>query len=125
MFDFLDEDWFIITIEIVFLVLIVFDVKRYIMTKKKEYLTNIVVSIGFFIWASIPFYNSYITWSAKDKQIFISQCLEDDMNASLCDCLDNKIFKEYSYTTYMKIKDSKENDLLEFIEEVKEECLDE
>ena len=44
MFDFLDSDWFIITLEIVFVILIAYDIKKYIETKKKEYITNIVLS---------------------------------------------------------------------------------
>ena len=44
MFDFLDSDWFIISLEIVCLILIAYDIKKYIETKKKEYITNIVLT---------------------------------------------------------------------------------
>lgn len=38
MFDFLDSDWFNIGLEIVFLLLISYDVKKYIETKKESIL---------------------------------------------------------------------------------------
>ena len=41
MFDFLDEDWFVITLEIAFLLFIAYDAKLYFKTKKKDYLFNI------------------------------------------------------------------------------------
>ena len=61
MFDFYESDWFTITLEVVFLIFIVYDIKRYFETKKREYLLNITLTLGFFIWAFIPFYNKYFT----------------------------------------------------------------
>ena len=122
MFDFLDSDWFIISLEIVFLLFIAYDAKKYFETKKKEYITNIVLTLGFFIWASIPFYNSYMTWSEDKKQELISECKKEN-NETLCQCLDEKIFKEYSFEDFKSL-DKNSSDFNEFIKETKEECLD-
>ncbi len=123
MFDFLSSDWFILGLEVVFLIFIIYDVKKYKETKKKEYLINIVLTLGFFIWTLIPFYNSYITWEDKDKVELIKSC-EIDNNATLCACLDDSIFKEYQYQDFIKINLSKDKDYLEFEKETKEDCLD-
>lgn len=123
MFDFLDNDWFIITIEIVFLVLIAYDIKRYFETKKKEYITNIVLTFAFFVWAAIPFYNSYLTWEDTTKTELIAECSKED-NATTCECVNKELFKEYSYTSYLEMKSSDNDDLKEFIKETKQECLD-
>ncbi|MDD3854244.1 MAG: hypothetical protein WC279_00080 [Sulfurimonas sp.] len=122
MFDFLDSDWFIISLEIVFLLFIAYDAKKYFETKKKEYITNIVLTLGFFIWALIPFYNSYMTWSEDKKQELISECKKEN-NETLCQCLDEKIFKEYSFEDFKSL-DKNSSDFNEFIKETKEECLD-
>lgn len=122
MFDFLDSDWFIISLEIVFLLFIAYDAKKYFETKKKEYITNIVLTLGFFIWAFIPFYNSYMTWSEDKKQELISECKKEN-NETLCQCLDEKIFKEYSFEDFKSL-DKNSSDFNEFIKETKEECLD-
>ncbi|MDP2894069.1 MAG: hypothetical protein Q8N78_06890 [Sulfurimonas sp.] len=122
MFDFLDSDWFIISLEIVFLLFIAYDAKKYFETKKKEYITNIVLTLGFFIWALIPFYNSYMTWSEDKKQELISECKKEN-NETLCQCLDEKIFKEYSFDDFKNL-DKNSSDFNEFIKETKEECLD-
>ena len=122
MFDFLDSDWFIISLEIVFLLFIAYDAKKYFETKKKEYITNIVLTLGFFIWAFIPFYNSYMTWSEDKKQELISECKKEN-NETLCQCLDEKIFKEYSFEDFKNL-DKNSSDFNEFIKETKEECLD-
>lgn len=122
MFDFLDSDWFIISLEIVFLLFIAYDAKKYFETKKKEYITNIVLTLGFFIWALIPFYNSYMTWSQDQKQDLISECKKEN-NETLCQCLDEKIFKEYSFEDFKSL-DKNSSDFNEFIKETKEECLD-
>ena len=53
MFDFLDSDWFNISLQIVFLLLMYYDVKKYMQTRKKEYIFNIVTTIGFAIWMLI------------------------------------------------------------------------
>ena len=122
MFDFLDSDWFIIGLEIVFVILIAYDIKRYIETKKKEYITNIVLTLGFAIWTLYPFYNSYFGWSDTQKQEMLATC-EDSNNTILCNCVDKTIFKEFVYDEYNAIdKNSKEHK--EFIKETKEDCLD-
>ncbi|OHE11273.1 MAG: hypothetical protein A3J96_09085, partial [Sulfurimonas sp. RIFOXYC2_FULL_36_7] len=89
---------------------------------KKEYITNIVLTLGFFIWALIPFYNSYMTWSEDKKQELISECKKEN-NETLCQCLDEKIFKEYSFEDFKSL-DKNSSDFNEFIKETKEECLD-
>ncbi len=122
MFDFLDSDWFVISLEIVFLLFIAYDAKKYFETKKKEYITNIVLTLVFFIWALIPFYNSYMTWSEDKKQDLISECKKEN-NETLCQCLDEKIFKEYSFEDFKNL-DKNGSDFNEFIKETKEECLD-
>jgi hypothetical protein len=122
VFDFLDSDWFVISLEIVFLLFIAYDVKKYFETKKKEYITNIVLTLGFFIWALIPFYNSYMTWSEDKKQELISECKKEN-NETLCQCLDDKIFKEYSFEDFKSV-DKNSSEFNEFIKETKEECLD-
>jgi hypothetical protein len=122
VFDFLDSDWFVISLEIVFLLFIAYDAKKYFETKKKEYITNIVLTLGFFIWALIPFYNSYMTWSQDQKQDLISECKKEN-NETLCQCLDEKIFKEYSFEDFKSL-DKNSSDFNEFIKDTKEECLD-
>ena len=120
MFDFLSSDWFIITIEVVFLVFIVYDAKKYLLTRKKEYLTNIFLTVGFFIWASIPFYNSYITWNDLNKKLYIATCQEIENNQTLCGCISKEVFKEFAYEGF----DSNGSEYKEFYKETKEECLD-
>jgi len=121
MFNFLDSDWFIIILEVVFLLLIIYEIKKYRETKKKEYIFNIVLTLGFAIWTLSPMYTSYFGWEDKQKQEFISVCNEDN-NKTLCACLSDTTFKEYKYDEYIKIKDSSE--YIEFIKETTEECLD-
>ncbi|MCK4974111.1 MAG: hypothetical protein KAR81_02580 [Sulfurimonas sp.] len=122
MLDFLDEDWFIISLEIVFVILIVYDIKKYIETKKKEYITNIVLTFGFAIWTLLPFYNSYVTWADEAKQEFTSIC-EKENNETLCSCLSDNTFKEYNFVEFTAL-DKSSTDYKEFIKESKEECLD-
>ncbi|MCF6309004.1 MAG: hypothetical protein L3J19_00800 [Sulfurimonas sp.] len=122
MFDFLDSDWFNIGLEIVFLILISYDIKKYIETRKKEYITNIVLTIGFAIWVLYPYYKSYVGWEDSQKQEMLSTCL-DSNNTKLCECMDDKIFKNYVYTEYINL-DKNSSDFKEFLIEVKEECLD-
>ena len=122
MFDFLDEDWFIISLEIVFVILIVYDIKKYIETKKKEYITNIVLTVGFAIWTLLPFYNSYVTWADDAKQEFTFIC-EKENNETLCSCLSDNTFKEYSFEDFNAL-DKQSSDFKEFIKESREECLD-
>ena len=122
MFDFMDEDWFIIGLEIVFLLFIAYDLKKYRETKKKEYVTNIILAVVFAIWTLLPFYNLYITWTDKSKQELISECLQEN-NETLCACLSKNIFKEYTFYDYKGL-DKESNDFKDFIKETKEECLD-
>jgi hypothetical protein len=122
MFDFLDSDWFNISLEIIFVILIAYDIKKYMQTKKKEYITNIVLTLGFAVWTLYPYYNSYIGWDEKQKLEMISTCQEDS-NVTLCKCLDERIFKEYTYEEY-KILDKNSSDFQEFVKESKEDCAD-
>ena len=122
MFDFMDEDWFIITLEIVFLILIIYDVKKYLQTKKKEYITNIVLTIGFAIWTLYPMYKSYFGWENSQKIEMLSSC-HDDTNETLCKQVDDAIFKGYTYEEY-KILDKNSTEFNEFIKEAKEDILD-
>jgi len=122
MFDFLDSDWFNIGLEIVFLILISYDVKKYIETKKKEYITNIVLTVGFAIWVLYPYYKSYFGWQDAQKTELISTCI-DTNETKLCKCVDEAIFKEYTYDEY-KVLDKNSSEYEEFVSETKEDCLD-
>lgn len=122
MFDFLDNDWFIIGLEIFFLIFIAYDLKRYFETKKREYLTNIAITLALFIWTAIPFYNSYVTWEDRSKQELNQKCLQDN-NTTVCECLNKEIFKEYSYDSFKNLEDN-DIDFIEFKKEITEECLD-
>lgn len=122
MFDFLDEDWFIITLEIVFLVLIIYDIKKYKETKKKEYITNIVLTIGFAIWTLYPMYKSYFGWQEAQKTEMLSTC-KDTNNTKLCKCMDDAIFKGYTYEEY-KVLDKNSSEFKDFLKESKEDCQD-
>ena len=125
MFDFLDSDWFIITLEIVFVILIAYDIKKYIEMKKKEYITNIVLTLGFAIWTLYPMYTSYFGWQDKQKQEMLLVCDEmKDANATkLCNCVDETIFKNFTYKEFSQ-KDTNSKEYQEFMKEAKEDCLD-
>jgi len=123
MFDFLESDWFNIGLEVVFLVLISYDVKKYFDTRKREYLVNIVLTIGFAIWALYPYYNSYIGWEDSQKKEMLSHCKGDENSTKLCRCLDDATFKEYTYEEY-KALDTNSSEYKEFVKDAKEECLD-
>lgn len=122
MFDFLDSDWFNIGLEIVFLILISYDVKKYIETRKREYIVNIVLTIGFAIWVLYPYYKSYFGWEESQKSALISTCA-DSNNTELCKCVDDALFKGYKYEEY-KLLDKNSTEYKEFVEDAKEECLD-
>ena len=122
MFDFLDSDWFNIGLEIVFVLMLSYDIKEYIHTKNKKYITNIVLTIGFAIWALYPYYNSYVGWDEVQKKQMISTCKETN-NTKLCRCMDDTIFKTYTYDEY-KSTDKNSTEYKEFLDETKEECLD-
>lgn len=122
MFDFMDEDWFIIGLEIVFLLFIAYDYKQYKKTKKKEYITNIVLAVVFAIWTLVPFYNSYYGWSDSQKLEQKKVCNKEN-NESTCKCLNKTIFKAYFHDEFNAMdKNSKEYE--EFIKEAKEDCTD-
>ncbi len=123
MFDFLDSDWFNIGLEIVFLLFISYDAKKYFETKKKEYILNIVLTIGFAIWVLYPFYTSYVGWEDTQKQEMLSHC-NDTKDTKLCKCLDDATFKNYTYEEY-KLLDKNSSDYKEFLDDAKEECQDE
>ena len=122
MFDFLDEDWFIIALEIAFVILIAYDIKKYRETKKKEYITNIVLTAGFAIWVLYPMYTKYFGWEDNQKSEMISVC-NDSNNTELCKCVDNTIFKEYTHIEYNAL-DKNSTSYIEFIKDTKEDCLD-
>ncbi len=122
MFDFMNEDWFVIALEIVFLLFIAYDWKKYQETKKREYITNIMLAIVFAIWTLLPFYNSYITWTDADKKMLINTCLKEN-NETLCSCLSDTTFKEYAFSDYKNL-DKESEEFKEFIKDTKEECLD-
>ena len=124
MFDFLDSDWFIITLEIVFVILIAYDIKQYIETKKKEYITNIVLTVGFAIWVLYPMYIKYFGWEDSQKSEISSHCSNQDANATkLCECVNDTVFKAYTFDEY-KALDKNAKEYKEFIKESKEDCLD-
>ena len=122
MFDFLDTDWFNIGLEIVFLILISYDVKKYLETKKREYIINIVLTIGFAIWVLYPYYKSYFGWEESQKTELLSTC-RDVNDTKLCKCMDDKIFKGYVYEDYIHV-DKNSTDYKEFLTDAKEECED-
>ena len=122
MFDFLDSDWFVIGLEIVFLILIIYDIKHYIQTKKREYLINIVLTLGFAIWTLYPFYKSYFGWTDAQKTQMLQIC-NDSNNSKLCNCIDETIFKTYIYDEY-KMIDKNSTQYKEFLQDTKEDCLD-
>ncbi len=123
MFDFLSSDWFNIGLEIVFIILISYDVKKYFETRKREYIINIVLTIVFAVWALYPYYNSYIGWEDEQKKEMLSHCQGDENSTKLCRCLDDATFKEYTYDEYKKL-DKNGSDYKEFLKDAKEECLD-
>lgn len=122
MFGFMDEDWFIIGLEVVFLLFIVYDFKKYKETKKREYVVNIVLTIGFAIWVLLPFYNSYYGWNETQKQEQIATCKKEN-NETLCKCLSKTIFKASFYDEFNSV-DKNSTEYKEFIKESKEDCLD-
>lgn len=125
MFDFLDSDWFIITLEIIFVILIAYDIKKYIETKKKEYITNIVLTFGFAIWTLYPMYVKYFGWEDSQKQKVLAKCdMNGDANATkLCNCSYDTIFKAFTHDEYIS-KDKNSTEYKEFIKETREDCLD-
>ncbi|WP_457744396.1 hypothetical protein [Sulfurimonas sp.] len=123
MFEFLDSDWFNISLQIVFLILISYDVKKYRKTKKREYIINIVLTVGFAIWTLYPYYNSYVGWEDEQKVEMLSNCKGDENSTKLCKCIDDATFKNYTYLEYKDV-DKNSSDYAEFLNDAKEDCLD-
>jgi hypothetical protein len=123
MFDFLDSDWFIIVLEIVFLVFIIYDIERYSETKKKEYITNIVLTIGFAIWALMPMYTKYFGWEENQRQLLAKGCVGDENATKICHCVNDSLEKKFTHDEYVTLK-QQEKEFNEFIKEAKEDCLD-
>ncbi len=124
MFDFLDADWFVIGLEIVFLLFIGYDLYKYKKTRKKEYILNIVLAIGFAAWVLYPFYIKYYTWEEKDRESLIQRCL-DEHNTTYCSCVDDRIFKEYDLQTFNQLDKKNDKEFLEFIKMSEQECFEE
>jgi hypothetical protein len=122
LFDFLDSDWFNIGLEVIFIVLISYDVKKYFETGKREYILNIVLTIGFAIWTLYPYYTSYVGWEEEQKKVMISHCTKSE-DTQLCKCLDETTFKTYTHDEYVAL-DKNASEYKEFLQEAKEECLD-
>jgi len=122
MFDFMDSDWFVIGLEVLFILLISYDVKRYIETRKREYILNIVLTAAFAVWTLYPFYTSYFGWEDKQKQEMLSTCT-DANETKLCKCVDEAIFKEYVYEEYINL-DKNSSAFSEFLKETQEDCND-
>jgi len=121
MFDFMDSDGFIIGLEIVFLTFVIYDAWKYYKTRKKEYIVNIVLAIGFALWILVPFYTKYYDWTDAQRQTLQNQCLSEN-NETYCNCMDNMIVKEYDFKGFEKIDKQNDKDYLEFLKESKEEC---
>jgi len=119
MFEFFESDIFTIGLEVAFLAFIGYDLKKYLATKKREYLLNITLALGFFVYAAIPFYNKYVTWNDADKMALQTLC-EKDHDTKLCECLSDVIEKEYSFASYETVFESKE--LKSFTDETLKEC---
>lgn len=122
MFDFFDSDWFIIGLEIAFLIFIAYDIKKYVETKKNEYIINVVVTFVFFVWAAIPFYNKYIAWDDSSKEVYVKECLKEN-NETVCSCVTDSVFKEYSLNAY-SYTDKNSTSYKKFLKQSKEDCLD-
>lgn len=122
MFDFLDSDGFIIGLEIVFLTFIAYDGYKYFKTKRREYLLNIALAIGFAVWVLYPFYTKYYEWEDKDIEALIQTCLGEH-NASYCNCVDNMIFKEYDLKSFREVDKSSEA-YIGFVKDAEKECFE-
>jgi hypothetical protein len=122
VFDFLESDWFNITLQIVFVLLIYYDAKKYLATKDNKYALNVVLTIGFAIWALYPYYNSYVGWDESQKEKMLSNC-SDTNDTKLCRCLDEGTFKHYTYEEYTHL-DKNASQYRAFLQDAKEECLD-
>ena len=122
MFDFFDSDLFTIGLEIAFLLFIGYDFRKYLLTRKREYALNIVLAVGFFIWAAIPFYNKYMTWSDAERSALTTLCAKEH-DKTLCECLTDTVTKEYAFSAYEAAFETPE--LRAFTEASKKECQEE
>lgn len=120
MFDFLENDIFVIVLNIAFLIFIIYDYKKYTATKQKKFLLNIAMTIGFAIWTMIPFYNKYITWQDKDITQLTQTC---EHNHSVCECLVNGVITSYSFDAYCQI-DINRSGFRDFELEDSQSCFD-
>lgn len=123
MFDFFNSDEFVIGLEIVFLTFIVFDVYKYIKTRQKQYVLNIVLAIVFAIWVLYPFYIKYYMWEDKDREAIIQECLKEH-NSTYCTCVDDAIFKVYDEVSYNKLDKQNDKEFIEFIKDTEKECFE-
>ncbi len=123
MFAFYQSDWFTLFLEILFLLFIAYDIRRYFQTRKREYLMNIVLAVLFFFWALVPFYNKYYTWQDIDRESLLGECLKEH-NQTYCSCYDDMLFKEYEFDDFKGLAAQKDEDYLEFLEDVDKECRD-
>lgn len=121
MFAFYQSDWFTLLLEIIFLLFIAYDFRRYFQTRKREYLMNIVFAVLFFFWALVPFYNKYFTWQDADRESLLAACVKEH-NGTYCTCFDDMLFKEYDFDTFQLMQKQKDEDYLEFIEDTDKEC---
>ena len=119
MFDFLENDIFVIVLNIAFLIFIIYDYKKYKATKQKMLLLNIAMTIGFAIWVMIPFYNKYFTWSDENITKITVAC--SDSNKTLYNCMVDSTIKAYSYEDY-SCEDKNSSDYKAFVTEALETC---
>lgn len=122
MFDFFESDAFTIGLEIAFLGFIGYDARKYFLTRRREYIVNIALAVGFFIWAAIPFYNKYYTWSDADK-LALQMICEKEKTEAVCECLTDAVTKEYAFSAYEAAFETPE--LQAFTQEAKKECREE
>ena len=88
----------------------------------EESITNIVLTAGFAIWTLMPMYTKYFGWEDSQKQEMLVVC-NDSNDTKLCTCVDDTIFKAFTYEEYTsKAKNEKEYE--EFLKETREDCLD-
>lgn len=119
MFDFFESDTFTIGLEIAFLLFMGYDLRRYMLTRRREYMFNIVLTVGFFIYAAIPFYNKYYTWSDTERMALLTLCAKEK-GPDVCECLTDTLTKEYAFSAYEKAFETPE--LEAFTEETTKEC---
>ncbi len=119
MFDFFQSDTFTIILEIAFLIFIGYDLRKYMLTKRREFLVNIALAVGFFIWAAIPFYNKYYTWNSAERSALTTLCAQE-YDKTLCECLTDTLTKEYTFGAYEAAFETPE--LKAFTERARGEC---